>query len=58
MKITQTGNRFVVETDAGRLHVLNWNALAWNLKRVYGMKSKDIRVIGDRLMVEGMVKVS
>jgi hypothetical protein len=45
MKITQTNNRYVVETEAGRLHILNEKSLRWNLKHVLRLTPKQVKVV-------------
>jgi len=56
MKITMVGNRFFVETDAGRLHILNQKALLWNLKHVFKVKSPK-RVV-EHVMLNGSAELS
>jgi hypothetical protein len=58
MKITMVGNRFVVETDAGRLHVLNEKSLRWNLKRVFGYTALQAAAIVKELSEVGSVEVA
>ncbi len=55
MTITRVYNRFYVETDGGRLHILNAKALAWNLKHVFGINTTTIRQVVARLETEPSV---
>jgi hypothetical protein len=58
MTITQTNNRYVVETEAGRLHILNENSLRWNLKKVFGFKPTQIAGIFKALATNGSVQIA
>jgi hypothetical protein len=57
MKITQVNNRYFIEIQGGRLHVLNAKSLAWNLKRLYGMNTIVVKEIIARLDAEGSVEL-
>ncbi len=45
VRITQSNTRYVVETSAGRLHVLNRKALIWNLKNVFKVTPEQGKAI-------------
>lgn len=58
MKITQINNRYVVELENGRLHILNRKALIWNLKQVFGIKGEQGKDIMKSLDTNGSVEIN
>jgi hypothetical protein len=57
MLITQVNNRFVVEVDGGRMHILNEKSLVWNLKHVFKWKKAEIKGLIAELSVVKRVKI-
>lgn len=58
MKITQINNRYVVELENGRLHILNRKALIWNLKQVFGIKGEQGKSVMKSLDTNGSVEIN
>lgn len=58
MKITQTNNRYIVELENGRLHVLNRKALIWNLKHVFGIQGQQGKDVMKSLDATGQVEIN
>lgn len=58
MKITQTNNRYVVELENGRLHILNRKALIWNLKHVFNIKGEQGKDVMKSLDATGQVEIN
>jgi len=58
MKITQVNNRYVVETEAGRLHILNRKSLVWNLKRVFNYDHTQVTCLMAELDRLGTIEVA
>lgn len=58
MKITQTNNRYVVELDNGRLHILNRKSLVHNLKHVFGIKGEQGKDVMKQLDQNGSVVIT
>jgi hypothetical protein len=49
IRITQSYNRYVVETRENRLYVLNRKALIWNLKNVFKVEPEQCKAIMSNL---------
>ena len=58
MKITQINNRYVVELESGRLHILNRKSLIWNLKNVFDIKGEQGKCIMRDLDLFGQVTIT
>jgi uncharacterized protein YxjI len=58
MKITQTNNRYVVELENGRLHILNRKALIWNLKHVFNIKGEQGKDVMKSLDATGYAEIT
>lgn len=58
MKITQSFNRYVVETNDGRMHILNRKALIWNLKHVFNIKGEQGKDVMKSLDATGQVEIN
>lgn len=58
MKITQTNNRYIVELENGRLHILNRKALIWNLKQVFGIKGEQGKSVMKCLDADGQITIN
>lgn len=58
MKITQTNDRYIVELENGRLHILNRKALIWNLKHVFNIKGEQGKSVMKSLDATGQVEIN
>lgn len=58
MKITQSNDRYVVETSDGRMHILNRKSLIWNLKHVFGIKGEQGKSVMKSLDATGQVEIN
>ena len=58
MKITQTNDRYIVELENGRLHILNRKALIWNLKHVFNIKGEQGKDVMKSLDATGQVEIN
>lgn len=58
MKITQSHNRYVIELDNGRLHILNRKALIWNLKNVFGIQGQQGKDVMKQLDQNGSAVIT
>lgn len=53
LKVVQIGSRYSVETQDGKMHILNLRALKWNLKNVFGIHGRDLFILLNELEVHG-----
>jgi hypothetical protein len=45
IKITAIGARFVVESQDGRINILNERSLKWNLKHMFGFTGEEVLTV-------------
>ena len=54
IKITQIHNKYVVESENGKINVLSLRSLKWNLKHVFGLTGLDVLTIVATLRDDGV----
>ena len=52
------GIRYYVDHPEGRLHILNERSLVWNLKKVFGVPTEDVKCAVDMIKESGAVRLT